>query len=81
MGCANNNECASDLCVPQGDERVCAVRCGAGGSCEDGFSCAATGNVCLPAKGGCAVGGGGAGGAGWLALLAAALLVPRRRRG
>lgn len=82
MTCASNSECASDLCVVDGKEKVCVERCGTDRSCADGFACASPSNVCLPSEGGgCAVAPSrGASPGGWLALLLAGLAGAWRRR-
>ena len=80
--CTATSECASGLCVPSGGAKICALQCGAGKTCDDGFTCNSSSNICLEdSGGGCSTGGGSeAGYGGWLALGLAALFCARRRR-
>lgn len=74
--CTADDACRSGVCDRGLD--ACAVRCGDGDACPDGYACASTGRgaLCRPDDGGCAV-GAGAGPAVALALLG---LRRRRRR-
>ena len=80
--CRDDAECASGLCVPSGGAKICALQCGAGKTCDDGFTCNSSSNICLEdSGGGCSTGGGSETGyGGWLALGLAALFCARRRR-
>jgi len=49
IGCTDDASCgAGGSCVAQGDHRVCALSCGDGVACRDGYLCHPSLAVCLP---------------------------------
>jgi hypothetical protein len=85
--CANDPECASGLCIFEGDNGSCAIRCDpSGDECPDDFTCRAfeDAGVCWQeggggAGGGCAA-GGGEGGLAFLVGIGFVAIASRRRR-
>jgi MYXO-CTERM domain-containing protein len=84
-GCAFDPMCASGMCSPTVDDRICTQTCGAEAACPEGLACLDTqaGSFCyFPQDAGCCSAGTGAS-AGYAQLGLGALvigLVARRRR-
>jgi hypothetical protein len=81
--CQAETECISTQCIgDQNGNKYCVEGCdGSDGSCPDGFSCLAQGNVCWPLEDtGCCQSNGAATGPTLLSLGVLALVIRRRKR-